>query len=170
MHFLCVMKKTFFIVLTLIHAIAFSQKHAHRIRYYVNGNQLVPRLSELTIIAGNDTLPKLEGTERFFVPEVDQPFKLLLKIESNVFEAGPFEPDVLERGSRVTLYYISDFRYLMKSGNFHYEKVRQAYLSSPRQKEIEKILILVIEQDALKNKGKRHKEATIGRFKFFYRK
>jgi hypothetical protein len=67
----------------------------HKISFNVNKEQKEIRSSEVYVIVENNTIEGKKVNDKYYFPYIEKEFKIVIKINKTIFEAGPFKPMVL---------------------------------------------------------------------------
>jgi hypothetical protein len=157
-------------IFLLINTIQAQEVHIHRLYYTVNGRNTEPKICELKVLAGEDTLAVVSGKKRILLPETKIDFQLVLKIDEDYVELGSFSKEILQRGSRMSILKVTNREFLSNTKTASYDLARLELKASGNESKFEKAIIFVIESDAFKNKGIQYKKSTTGRVKLLFKK
>lgn len=67
----------------------------HKISFNINKEQKEIKSSKIYVIVENDTIEGKKINDKYYFPYIEKEFTIVIKINKTRFEAGPFNPTVL---------------------------------------------------------------------------
>lgn len=103
---------------TLVHSQSKSLSE-HIISFNINEKQKEIKSSEIYIIIENDTISGKEIKNKYYFPYIEKEFSIVIKINKTEFEAGPFQPTVLNSDCDIDFGIISNLKKLISVAEYN---------------------------------------------------
>jgi hypothetical protein len=82
----------------------------HKISFNVNEKQKEIKNTEIFIMFENDTINGKVIEDKYYFPYIEKEFSIIIKINKTEFEAGPFQPTVLNSDCDIDLGIINNLK------------------------------------------------------------
>ena len=92
----------FYFLCTLVHSQT-ERLSEHKISFNINEKQIEIKNSKIFVIIENDTISGKEIKDKYYFPYIEKEFSIVIKINKTEFEAGPFQPTVLNSDCDIDL-------------------------------------------------------------------